>query len=265
MSVDVAFRLADRDKRVAAGVLSGGVAYWFFFWLISCFVLLTGGLGFGDGHRVADVVNTSGLDPSVAQVVVDSWEASQGFHWWLLLVGGWLVLWTGYLIVKALVLVHAVVWAVPPPPLKAPLRASLTFTGLSLAFVVAMVGAQHLRETSPVAGLLATLAVVLVPLGFWMAVSRRLPHAGISWKDLLPGAVLFAVGVQGLHLFTVFYLSPKLNHATELYGLLGIVGTILFWLYITGRLVVGAATLNASLWEQRSGATHDDPDGTGQE
>ena len=88
--VDVAFRLADRDKRVAAGVLAGGVAYRFFFWLISCFVLLTGGLGFGDGHRVADVVNTSGLDPSVAQVVVDSWEASQGFHWWLLLVGaGW--------------------------------------------------------------------------------------------------------------------------------------------------------------------------------
>ena len=173
--------------------------------------------------------------------------------------GGWLVLWTGYLIVKALVLVHAVVWAVPPPPMKAPLRASLTFSGLALAFVVAIVGAQHLRATSPVAGLLATLAVVLVPLGFWMAVSRRLPHAGISWKDLLPGAVLFAVGVQGLHLFTVFYLSPKLNHATELYGLLGIVGTILFWLYITGRLVVGAATLNASLWEQRSGATRRRP------
>ena len=50
-----------------------------------------------------------------------SWAASlQGFHWWLLLVGGWLVLWTGYLIVKALVLVHAVVWAVPPPADEGP-------------------------------------------------------------------------------------------------------------------------------------------------
>ena len=30
------------------------------------------------------------------------------------------------------------------------------------------------------------------------------------------------------------------------------VSTILFWLYITGRLVIGAATINASLYEQRS-------------
>lgn len=30
-SVDVGFRLAERDKRVAAGVLAGGIAYRFFF------------------------------------------------------------------------------------------------------------------------------------------------------------------------------------------------------------------------------------------
>ena len=37
---------------------------------------------------------------------------------------------------------------------------------------------------------------------------------------------------------------------SELYGVLGVVSTILFWLYIAGRLVLGAATLNASLYEQ---------------
>jgi hypothetical protein len=40
--------------------------------------------------------------------------------------------------------------------------------------------------------------------------------------------------------------------ATELYGVLGVVFTILFWLYIAGRLVIGAPTVNASLHEQRS-------------
>jgi membrane protein len=67
---------------------------------------------------------------------------------------------------------------------------------------------------------------------------------------LLPGAVVVAVGLEGLHLFTVYFLGPKLANATELYGVLGVVSTILFWLYIVGRLVVGAATVNASLHEQ---------------
>lgn len=31
-SLDVGLRLADRDKRIAAGVLAGGVAYRLFFW-----------------------------------------------------------------------------------------------------------------------------------------------------------------------------------------------------------------------------------------
>ena len=66
----------------------------------------------------------------------------------------------------------------------------------------------------------------------------------------MPGAVLVAVGLEGLHLFTVYFLGPKLANATELYGVLGVVSTILFWLYITGRLVIGAATINASLYEQ---------------
>jgi uncharacterized BrkB/YihY/UPF0761 family membrane protein len=48
----------------------------------------------------------------------------------------------------------------------------------------------------------------------------------------------------------VYFLGPKLANATELYGVLGVVSTILFWLYIVGRLVVGAATVNASLHEQ---------------
>jgi uncharacterized BrkB/YihY/UPF0761 family membrane protein len=252
-SVDVGFRLADRDKRVAAGVLAGGVAYRFFFWLLSCFVLLTGGLGLGTGPRVEAAVSSSGLDPQVAQVVLDSWSSTQGSHWWVLLVGLWLVLWTGYLVAKALVLVHAAVWGVAPPPLRNPLRASLMFSATALAFCGCIALARWLRAESPRLGLVATLLVVAVPFAVSMLAARALPHGDVGWLGLLPGAVLFALGVQGLHLFTVYYLVPKLGHSTELYGILGIVGTLLLWLYISGRLVVAAATLNASLYEQRSG------------
>ena len=72
----------------------------------------------------------------------------------------------------------------------------------------------------------------------------------MGWAGLVPGAVLIALGVEAIHMFTVYFLGPKLVNATELYGVVGIVSTILFWFYLTGRLVIGAATLNASLYEQ---------------
>ena len=85
----------------------------------------------------------------------------------------------------------------------------------------------------------------------WLVVSSWLPHRGIGWRDLVPGAVLVAIGMQAFYLFATIFLAPKLANATQLYGLLGIAATVLFWLYVLGRLTIGAATLNASLYENR--------------
>jgi uncharacterized BrkB/YihY/UPF0761 family membrane protein len=79
-----------------------------------------------------------------------------------------------------------------------------------------------------------------------------LPHArDAGWRDLLPGALLLAAGAQVLHLVTVFYLAGRIESASELYGALGSASAVLLWLYLIGRLVVGSAVLNATLWERR--------------
>jgi uncharacterized BrkB/YihY/UPF0761 family membrane protein len=254
-SVDVGFRLADRDKRVAAGVLAGGVAYRFFFWLLSLSLLVTGALGFVDGDRINSALTHQGVGRLLTNAVVDASQNSQTSSWWLLLLGGWLVLWTGYMCAKALVLVHAAVWGVPPPRIGNPLRASLVFTGTALGFVASMAAVRWVRSESEVLGFIVTLGEVVVPFSIWLVVSRWLPHRGAGWLQLLPGAVLVALGVQALSLFTTYFLGPKLENATQLYGALGIATTILFWFYVVGRLVIAAATLSASLDEQRSGKT----------
>jgi hypothetical protein len=43
-----------------------------------------------------------------------------------------------------------------------------------------------------------------------------------------------------MHLFTVYFLGPKLNSATQLYGEVGVFTTVLFWFYLFGRLIVGS-------------------------
>jgi membrane protein len=257
-SVDAGFLAADRDKRVAAGVLAGGVAYRFFFWMLAVSLLGNGALGFIDVQDVKDVLTQQGVDSAVVDTIETGQPSGSG-RWWLVVVGVWLVLWTGYLGAKALMLVHATVWGVAAPRVRNALVASLVFTGTVLLLIGAMSAARWVREESATPGLVATFAVVVVPFTIWLAASRFLPHEDVGWTGLLPGAVLVAVGLEGLHLFTVYFLGPKLANATELYGVLGVVSTILFWLYIAGRLVVGAATINASLYEQTARTTAEGP------
>ena len=231
-------------------MLSGGVAYRFFFWILAVSLLTNGALGFIDSKDVQAALAAQGIDPSVIDSI-QATEPSDVARWWLLVVGVWLLLWTGYLGAKALILVHAAVWGVTPPRVRRADVASLAFTGTALMFVASMAAVRWLREELPSVGLAATLTVVIVPFTIWLLASSRLPHRGVGLMDLVPGAALVAVGLQCLHLFTVYFLGPKLESATELYGVLGVVSTFLFWLYIAGRLVLGAATLNASIYEQR--------------
>jgi uncharacterized BrkB/YihY/UPF0761 family membrane protein len=135
------------------------------------------------------------------------------------------------------------------------LVASTAFTGTVLAFVIAVALAQWLRPRAPLAGLGVSLALACMVYVLWLVVSGWLPHRDVGWLWLSPGALLVAIGVQAMHLVSTFLLGPKLANSTELYGVIGVVATILFWLYIVGRLVIGGATINASVYEHRARST----------
>ena len=251
-SVDVGFRVAERDRRVAAMVLAGGIAYRVFFWLLAMSLVFGGVLGFVDPGDAESTLDDHGFGVWLAAAVASFARSSDGNEWWLLVVGVWLVLWTGYTCTKALVLAHAAVWQLHPPRVARPLRASLVFTGFTVGFIAAMAAARWLREEDTSTGLAATLLVLAVPFGFWLAASRALPNRASGWLELVPGAVVIALGLQAMHLFTAYFLGPKLASATELYGVIGITTTVLFWFYLAGRLIISAATLNASFAERRA-------------
>jgi len=80
-----------------------------------------------------------------------------------------------------------------------------------------------------------------------------LPSQDVPWTAYLPGAIVFGVGLEVLHVFTTYFLQAKLASASELYGVLGLATTALFYFFLIGRGVVWAAELNATVWEVRSG------------
>ena len=143
--------------------------------------------------------------------------------------------------------------AEPTCKLRRPYFAGAVFSGLTIAVVGVTTATAWLREDSENTGLLATLSLTAVYVAACLWIMDRLPHGETTWKGLLPGAVLVAVGAQVLHVVVVLYIAPRLGRSSELYGTLGAATVVLLWLYLVARLFVAGAFLNAAVWHHRTG------------
>jgi YihY family inner membrane protein len=115
------------------------------------------------------------------------------------------------------------------------------------------------RWTSPLALLLAfAIDVALFAWTFWFLDSERPPP-----RQLLPGAIVAAVGFGVLKTLGTLLLPRFVADSSATYGALGTVFAILAWLLIFSRIFVYAAVVNA-VWADRgaAGAPTGPTDGT---
>lgn len=246
ISVAVPFRAADRNRRVAASALAGGIAYRLFFWLIPFALVIGGALGLADADSSEDAIEAGGLPAAAANAVGDMAREAGSAQWWLLAVGLAGVLLAGYTGSKAVVLIHSLVWEEYPERSAGAVSMSLAFTGMALAVMLTIAATSWLHEVVRFGAVLAVAITVASLGGLWLLISLRLPHRSADWKALLPGALLFGVGFAVLHLVTLLVLIPKLERSTSVYGAIGAVTTTLFWFYLVGKLVVTAPILNVA-------------------
>jgi membrane protein len=257
VSIAVPLRAVERNRRVAASVLAGGIAYRIFLWLVPFGLVVGGALGLGDAAGIEDALSHGGIPGAVVNAIGDIAGAADANSWLLLLAGVPTLLWEGYSGTKALQLTHSLVWN-DPPPRPRPLQSSLAFSGVMCAFIAAVSITWWFRDVST-ATQVVVFAVTIVPLAaLWLAVSLRLPHGAATWKALLPGALLVAVGFQMSHAIVVYLLAPRLESTTSVYAALGSVTTLLFFMYIAGRIVVTAPILNSSLHTELRGTGRTD-------
>ena len=67
---------------------------------------------------------------------------------------------------------------------------------------------------------------------------------------VLPGAVLFSVTLAGMEAVTQLYLPGRFDHASALYGSIGVTVVTLGWFFILGRILVLSMTINAVVYER---------------
>jgi uncharacterized BrkB/YihY/UPF0761 family membrane protein len=250
---DVVAEALERERISAAGLLAGGLAYRLFFWIVPLGLVFSATLGYWveeDRVGLEQAARDFGIGGAVASAAADTVAKEPHSRWYLLVIGAWLLVWFGGGVVRAANVAYAVAWRLRPQRVQHQLRTGGLFSAGMIALIVVTTGTAALREWAPGPGIVLTLGIVALYLVAIVWVSTRLPSRADDWHAFLPGAVLVAVGTQLIHLFVALYLAPRLGRSTELYGALGAATVILLWLYLEARLFVGAAFLNACLWDR---------------
>jgi uncharacterized BrkB/YihY/UPF0761 family membrane protein len=178
--------------------------------------------------------------------------ASGRARWIVFIVMVPIVLYATVTLYRATAKVHAIVWHGSGRGVRiTPAGASLFAAALLLQLVaVEIVG--WIRRGDQFGGIAALLVFLVLGGGAWLAVSTQLPHRDVRWTALVPGALMFGVGLLFINVFNVYVTTRLVQGRADTYGALGIAAALLFSLVLVGRLVVGSAELNASLVDHRA-------------
>ncbi len=240
-----------RDRDIGGGVLAGAIAFRVFVWLLAASLVSVAGLGFlaAAGGNAGETTANLGVTAFAARSVADAAGDVQRSRWLLLALGLWALYSASKHALRSMWVTSALVWRVPmtkPPTIAGVLGYNFVF----LTMVATTAAANHLRDVLPGPGLGITLAVVLVFALLSWAGLLQLPRPDLPFTAVLPGAAVLALGLQAMHLISIFYLPHAIENSSDTYGSMGIAVAMLLWLYFYGRLVVLAAVLNATLWER---------------
>jgi membrane protein len=253
-AVAAVFDMAERDAEVGGGIIAGALAYRLFIWLLPLALVAVAGLGIAadaSSETPEEAATSLGFEGLVSSSIANAADSPN--RWYALLIGIPALIWVTRSLLRALIGAHRLVWTdertrSPKPKLGATLRLLV----LLLSFGVVSAAASAVRAWSTGPGVLATLAAFAGYAGLWLLVSLQLPHRSAGWVELLPGALVFGVGAEVLNVVVAYVITPWALAKQGTYGALGLAAALLFGLFLISRLVVGAADVNATLWERRT-------------
>jgi uncharacterized BrkB/YihY/UPF0761 family membrane protein len=254
-TVDIAFSTVENDLERGGGLLAGALAYRFFFWVLPFVLVLVGGLGLlssVSSSAPQDVAKQVGFLGLTAQSISNASHSAEKTRFWALLVGLPALYLTSVAFVKALAITHGLIWGRPvrkftyKKPVAAGAMTAVLVTGFALIALETRV-----REASEGPGIIVVVLFSLVAAGLWLWVSWQLPHGDVTVLQLVPGAILVSVGLQAVHVVTVYYVARKVSSSSAAYGGLGAATAILLSLFFIGRVIVLGAELNSELARRR--------------
>jgi membrane protein len=243
----------DRSTRLAAMI-----AFWAFFSVFPLFLLLVSLLGyFLPASMKSDVLHhVAGMFPLLDPSTVGHLSGSV----WSAALGGLTALWSGTAVMRTTEFAFNSVWEIPMterPKLVEQLRravkavatigAGLVVSTIISGFVTGQDTGVHLGLAGRVGGYLLAAAL---DVGLFLIAFRMLTDRQITFRDVLPGALLSGVVFFLLEQLSSFIIARHLNHAQATYGHFATVITILWWFYLQAVITLLGAQLNVVLYHR---------------
>ena len=160
-------------------------------------------------------------------------------------------LWSGTAVVAAAQHAMDDVWDVPrverPGLMSRLTRASLLLFVFAASIVASTFLAGTGGETGWNAALLKTLSLagtVLVSVAVFAFAYRVLTVARVSWREVLPGAVVAAIAWTILLMLGSWLVDRHIRNASQVYGFFAIVIGLLAWISLAAQVFLLAAEIN---------------------
>jgi membrane protein len=231
------------DRGVALGALA-------FSALIPLMIVYGAVVPVVDAHKFAEqLVHLLHLSGAAAQSLRTAIAPPSAVANSITVIGVLLVLVSGLSLARALQRLYELSYKLPSAGVRAThwhlLWIALLPAYLSLRpLVVGIAGAWwHVTGTL----LLSALA--------WLATPYVLLGRRMSWRRLLPGAVIASLGMSVFGVFSAIYLPHSVSSSAGRFGAIGVAFAILSWLVMAGFVLVGAAAAGAvtlERWEARA-------------
>ena len=254
-ALDATFAAIERDSELGGNMLAGALAYRLFLFALPLAFFVVSGLGLLAstlGVNANLIVNSVGFTGVVTKQVVSGSKGPSS--WWVALSSFFVLVYATTALLRAVTKVQSLAWEHSAVSGKVS-RRSLGFFGLALAGQLALaVGWGAVNHQTAIGGIVTLVVVVLAVAGLWLLASLELPHSGARWPNLIAGSLFYGIGLVGVQIANVLILSRLMQEKSSTYGALGIAATILLGFFFVGRVIVGAAVLNATLYERHSRA-----------
>lgn len=252
-SIDVGFATVERDSEIGGSLLAGALAYRLFVFLLPFAVFAVVGLGiYADAtdQSTAEVAGEIGMTRVIATQVAGA--ASDSARWWVLVVSIPILAYAVGQLYRSIAIVHALAYEGSGRALKLVPRS----IGLFALAVLGQATAVNLSTALSRGGVLSIVLGVAVGAvsvsALWLGVTELFPHGTATLRERIPGAVLYGVGTLALYLFNALVIGWLIEEREDSYGALGAAAALLFSMFLTGRLIVASAVLNAVVLHRRS-------------
>lgn len=257
---DVAYRTFTRFSEDDGGSYAAALTYYTFFSIFPLLLFSAAALGyltFGNDALRDDLVN-SGLQtiPILKDAITPEGLAQiEANRSGLAITGTLLALYAGSGVIVAMQhALNKIYHVVDEPGFVQKRLRSLMWLAVLGVFAVISLALSTIAGFAPhaLAFVLSLAGGLAVNTGLFSTAFKMLPAIKLSWREVLPGAIVAAIGFEALKVSGAVYLAGGESARSETFGAFAAAAALLIASFLIARLVLLAAEVNAVLAERRT-------------